>query len=235
MSFKKYRLIDLSIIIVIGIITECLGTFLSIKALPLYNYSPYAVVALGLICLAVTRYGIRGAITIPVFALANSLTTYIVLKYYAHLDYSSLYYVARSIGCLLSLASPLILLVFYKNSTNEYLTSVGRVAKISAVTAIIFVVIIYISAITNGFLTIGKNKFLDGSVFINAFAYALAEGGLGILFMFAINIALYKNGTFKNSYETLVNEKVVEEVENEYYSSLKQETDDFDDHQAKGL
>ncbi len=233
MSFKKYRLIDLSIIIVIGIITECLGTFLSIKALPLYKYSPYAVVALGLICLAVTRYGFYGAITIPFLALANSFTTYLFMKNIAHADFTNSYYVARSIGCLLSLTSPLILLAFYKKKTNDFLTGWDRVAGISLVTAALFVVIIYISIIVNSLV---YSYSLDESVFQFGFWYSLQQAAVGILFMMVMNVSLFLSGSFRNSYESILAQRVEEEAEKEYYNTLKQETDDQEeDHQAKGL
>ena len=73
MSFKKYRRIDLITLIIIGIITEALGVYLAMVSMyGVKTYNPYSIIALGLIALAVTRYGWYGAILIPFLAISNT-------------------------------------------------------------------------------------------------------------------------------------------------------------------
>lgn len=222
MSFKKYRRIDLITLIVIGIITEALGVYLAMVSMyGVKTYNPYSIVALGLIALAVTRYGWYGAILIPFLAISNT-TSYILTNInFLHNSYSALFYIVRFIGCLLTMSSPLLLMKFYKQETNFYLSTTSKVASTTGIVSLLAIIIIYIFVILNSYVTNGFN--LSYLVYLYALLYALVNASIGILAAFLINILLYKRGTYKNVYEMLLEKQIEKEAEEEYYNVINQE------------
>ena len=225
MSFKKYRFIDMTSLIILGIITEALGVYLSIRAIPYYN--PFSIVALALISLAITRYGVIGGFCIPIFALVNSLTYALTYEYgISSVDLTTTQYILRGIGCLISMASPLILLIYYKDGTNLYLSSIGKVFKLTAIVSAISVGIIFLTLSIE--FAIAKNLTISNIGY--SLIYSIVYEGIGIIAAFLINGILYKQGSFQNSYETFV--EIDREKKNEYeYYNVKDESDDESDEE----
>jgi len=217
MSFKKYRFIDLTTLIILGIITEALGTYFSTRAIAYYN--PYGIVSLALICLAITRYGAWGSVCIPVFALTNSLTYSItsindpsLASQYA----SNSYYVIRGIGVLLIMCSPLILLYLYKDGTNLYLSSINKVFKLtSIVSAISFIVSVTFTIMG---AIIFKKTQISPSMLGYTFLQSIGYLAIGLISMYLINPILYRQGSFANAYETFVEREYEKKNEYEYYN-----------------
>lgn len=238
MSFKKYRFIDLTSIIIIGILTEALGVYFSIRAIPWYN--PYSIVSLALISLALTRHNTYGAITIPFFAATNIITYILTYKFglpNTDVNYETSYYILRSIACLLTLTSPLVLLPFYKkNGTNFYLDSVGKVFNLAAIVSLISIVIVIIFTLISSFIGASGSK-ISGSVILFSLIYAVEYCGVGIIFMFLLSSILYKMNVFKNCYETFVELEYEKKNEFEYYNVKSKETkeEENNDSQKKGM
>lgn len=217
MSFNKYRRIDLITLIIIGIITEALGVYLAMVSMyGVKTYNPYSIIALGLIALAITRYGWYGAILIPFLALSNTVSFTLTSINFMHNTYSTVFYIVRGIGCLLTMSSPLILMKFYKNGTNLYLSSTSKVASTTAIVSLLAMLIIYIFIIINSYITAGFN--LSGLVYAYGLVYALVNSSIAIVALFLINLILYKRGTYKNVYEMLLDKKLEKEAEDEYYN-----------------
>jgi len=215
MSFQKYRLIDLTMLIVLGIITEALGVYLGMVSM--YNvstFNPYSVIALGLICLAVTRYGWWGALLIPFLALSNTISYTLTCVNFLHSSNAVQFYIVRGIGCLLQMCSPLVLMAFYRKGTNEYLSSMSKVAKVTAVVAGIATAVIYITAIVDSLM----QGNLKPEVYMYSLLYSVVNLAFGIISMFIINLILYKRGTFADAYETILDKQLEKEAEEEYYN-----------------
>lgn len=222
MSFKQYRRIDLITLIIIGIITEALGVYLAMVSMyGVKTYNPYSIIALGLIALAVTRYGWYGAILIPFLAISNTTSFILTSINFLHNSYSAGFYVVRGIGCLLTMSSPLILMKFYKDETNMYLSTTSKVASTTGIVSLLAILIIYIFVIINSYISEGFN--LSVLVYLYAIVYALVNASIGILAAFLINILLYKRGTYKNVYEMLLDKKQESEAEKEYYNVINRE------------
>jgi hypothetical protein len=216
MSFTKYRILDLTVIIVLGVITEALGVFLTVNFIPYFN--PFSIVALGIISLAITRYGWYGTISIPFLALTNTLTYTILLvtKFSSIINYQPSYYIVRGIGCLLQMLSPLILMRFYKNGTNEYLKKTGNVVTASFAVAGLAVVVTYITIIISSYISKGFN--LGADVYAASLLYTLTYLSFGIIIMIVMNVILHKMGTFTDVYTTLLDKELEKQSEAEYYN-----------------
>jgi hypothetical protein len=216
MSFKKYRILDLAMLIVFGMIAEGIGVFLTTVSIPSFN--PFSIVALGIICLAITRYGWYGTISIPFLALTNTLTYTILLvtKFSSIINYQPSYYIVRGIGCLLQMLSPLILMRFYKNGTNEYLKKTGNVVTASFAVAGLAVVVTYITIIISSYISKGFN--LGADVYAASLLYTLTYLSFGIIIMIVMNVILHKMGTFTDVYTTLLDKELEKQSEAEYYN-----------------
>lgn len=216
MSFKKYRILDLAMLIVFGMIAEGIGVFLTTVSIPSFN--PFSIVALGIICLAITRYGWYGTISIPFLALTNTLTYTILLvtKFSSIVNYQPSYYIVRGIGCLLQMLSPLILMRFYKNGTNEYLKKTGNVVTASFAVAGLAVVVTYITIIISSYISKGFN--LGADVYAASLLYTLTYLSFGIIIMIVMNVILHKMGTFTDVYTTLLDKELEKQSEAEYYN-----------------
>lgn len=216
MSFKKYRILDLAMLIVFGMIAEGIGVFLTTVSIPSFN--PFSIVALGIICLAITRYGWYGTISIPFLALTNTLTYTILLvtKFSSIINYQPSYYIIRGIGCLLQMLSPLILMRFYKNGTNEYLKKTGNVVTASFAVAGLAVVVTYITIIISSYISKGFN--LGADVYAASLLYTLTYLSFGIIIMIVMNVILHKMGTFTDVYTTLLDKELEKQSEAEYYN-----------------
>jgi hypothetical protein len=216
MSFTKYRILDLTVIIVLGVITEALGVFLTVNFIPYFN--PFSIVALGIISLAITRYGWYGTISIPFLALTNTLTYTILLvtKFSSIINYQPSYYIVRGIGCLLQMLSPLILMRFYKKGTNAYLKNMGNVATASMTVALIAVVVTYISIMVDTYVIDGFN--LKAEVYGYAIVYTLTYLSFGLILMMTMNLVLYKMKAFSDVYETLLDREIERQNEIDYYN-----------------
>ncbi len=235
MSFKKYRFIDLTSLIIIGIFTEALGVYFSIQAIPWYN--PYSIVSLALISLAITRHNVHGAITIPIFAATNIITYILTYKFGLsetvvtnHVSY----YVLRSVCCLLVQTSPLILLRFYKNGTNFYLDSIGKVFNLSFIISLISLGIDMIFTLLTSIIY--AKGSIGGSGIMYSLIYAVEYCAIGIIFLFILNAILYKMNMFKNCYEYFVELEYEKKNEYEYYNVISKETEtENEDSQKKGM
>ena len=216
MSFTKYRILDLAMLIVFGMIAEGIGVFLTTVSIPSFN--PFSIVALGIICLAITRYGWYGTISIPFLALTNTLTYTILLvtKFSSIINYQPSYYIVRGIGCLLQMLSPLILMRFYKNGTNEYLKKTGNVVTASFAVAGLAVVVTYITIIISSYISKGFN--LGADVYAASLLYTLTYLSFGIIIMIVMNVILHKMGTFTDVYTTLLDKELEKQSEAEYYN-----------------
>ena len=216
MSFKKYRILDLAMLIVFGMIAEGIGVFLTTVSIPSFN--PFSIVALGIICLAITRYGWYGTISIPFLALTNTLTYTILLvtKFSSIINYQPSYYIVRGIGCLLQMLSPLILMRFYRNGTNEYLKKTGNVVTASFAVAGLAVVVTYITIIISSYISKGFN--LGADVYAASLLYTLTYLSFGIIIMIVMNVILHKMGTFTDVYTTLLDKELEKQSEAEYYN-----------------
>ena len=215
MSFRRYRFIDLTILI--GVITEGLGTYLSTRAIAYYN--PYGIVSLALICLAITRYGAVGSVCIPIFTIVNSLTYALacindvtLAGQYA----SNSYYLIRACCILLIMCSPLILLYLYKDGTNLYLTSISKVFKITTIVSAIAYVISVVFTLLGA--TIFKRTSFNLELLIYTFLQSLGYLAISIISMYLINGILYKQGAFQNAYETFIERDYERQSEYEYYN-----------------
>ena len=235
MSFKKYRFIDLTSLIIIGIITEALGVYFSIRAIPWYN--PYSIVSLALVSLAITRHNSWGAITIPIFATTNIITYILTYKFgVTNSNYESSYYILRSAACVLNLTSPLILLKFYKNGTNLYLDNIGRVFKLTAIISAISIAITFVFVILTSVIGV-KGSQINGSLIGYSLIYAVEYDGVGIIFLVLLSSILYKMNTFQNCYEMFVEREYEKKNEFEYYNvkNKELEEDEERDPQKKGM
>lgn len=235
MSFKKYRFIDLTSLIIIGVITEALGVYFSIQAIPWYN--PYSIVSLALISLAITRHNTYGAITIPIFAATNIITYILTYKFglsETTVTNHASYYVLRSVCCLLTLTSPIILLRFYKNGTNIYLESIGKVFNLSFIISLISLGIDIVFTLLTSIIYVKGS--ISGSGILFSLIYAVEYCAIGIIFLFLLSFIMYKMNIFKNCYEYFVELEREKKNEYEYYNVISKELEsENEDSQKKGM
>lgn len=79
MSLIKYRVIDISLITVVGVVTEILGCYLMNLFMP--AVIPVFVASLVIIYIAIMRWGFWGLIEIPIMTLATFIAISFVIPY----------------------------------------------------------------------------------------------------------------------------------------------------------
>lgn len=114
-------LIDLTMLIIIGTIIEVLGVYLLGSAFILTT--PLYAIGLLMTIIALSRWGIKGMIGAPIFAIAGFIAGKFLIPNYINSDGVSVtrgfYNIPVLLGLIISYSSCLICLVFYKKKTQE--------------------------------------------------------------------------------------------------------------------
>lgn len=188
-------------LLVVGIIVELIGMYLSIIVIPGF---PRYVISLMIISIALIRWGMPGAVSIPVMALCDM----IICKYIFPGDTKIHYEWIMILQSLIAFCSPMIIF-FFKKKRKE-----AKVLK-DFQDVLIFVLITYfLSVLVFG---ITQSIIFGGNIvsnFMGQLIYSLLSFVVFLLFLHILNM----QNVAVDVKKSLIEKRQEEEKEKEYYN-----------------
>lgn len=198
-SIKKYMTIDLLSMIIIGLIVELIAMLVLPQVIP--NAVPPFIVSLVIIMLALTRWGWKGIITIPIMSVGAWLFGKLLGEYKE--NYDIYYLISTFVGFFSSL---LIILFKKKSKTNPFGDSITTLG----ITILVVALLVVLEIITFSLLTLTNP--LDNTVWF--LVQNVAEFVVTLIFV----LALRRQGMFVDVKKDLIKKEKERQMENKYYS-----------------
>lgn len=221
MKFKTYRLIDLIILCVLAFLLELATTY--VENCFVQRISPYPVLGLLITMVAITRWGIRGAVVIPFNVLGNFIAGKFLIPSMTCRETFDLVWV---ICTFISNCTALLLIPIYnKRGQKRCLKDFGSIFSLLFILIGINLVVNVISrlivnlAVADDFGKIGQ---MIGATFVamilySAFAYLALLVGVPIL---------NSQGVICDVKQKLLDQKHEKEAELKYYKEITSSTKD---------
>lgn len=214
MKLSTYRILDLIMLLVLGIFGEAIGTYIVSISLPINT--PYCVVGMIVVIVAITRWKHYGLILIPFMSLANFITGKFFL-----VDSASIYYTGfRYLYTTLSYIPVLLCFKFYqKNTPTSIFKHFGSNVSIATAISVLQWVILYVGNVLEVELI-----YSEGESVILARLAQFANVGFGIVFSYLLIIIFgfifSSQNVLVDVKQNLIDTKKEKEAEREYYSNL---------------
>lgn len=223
MQFKTYRIVDLLMLGILGTLIEAIGTYLASAFIP--NYTPYCIIGMFIVLVAVTRWKWYGLILIPFMALGNFVAGHFFLpKTSLRGDYTWIRYLYTALSYL----SVLICLKFYKKTKpiSIYKKLGKNLTVISTITLLQWLILIVGNIIEVG-LYVSSNVSVIAGIFLQ-----ILNVGFGLIVSYVLTIvcsyAFCSQNIMVNVKENLLERKKEAESEREYYSNLVKTIDEVE-------
>lgn len=213
MSLAKYRVIDLSLITIVGVVTEIVGCYLVNYFIP--SVVPVFVASFVICYLAIIRWGAWGLIEIPIMALATYIAVTFIIPF-TQLNEGKEQLVQNYLSILVFDLTNVVWLIFRVDKNGKLV--LDTLAKRVGMMILMYIVSAFLCAVI---LTIFKQN-----VFIS-FLRLLSQQLLALFITcFVIEILQRFNAVYdvKKNFLKQKQEKIEEtEYENEYYNKSKKE------------
>ncbi len=204
-SLKKYMIIDLSILAFFGIVVEMLALYLT--GIFLVSAIPTFCISILMIIIAITRWGYKGLIFCPIFAIAVFLSGKFLLRDESiHFYYNIEMFIALFLGMF---GCSITLLWYKKYNVKETFESIG---KIILLTLLNITVVLIIQEVV--FLISGQGTRIVASLIYDAFGIVLTIIGMWIL---------KSQGVMINVKEKMLKDKKEQEEELEFEKKFSDE------------
>lgn len=216
MKFKTYRRLDLIILAVLAFGVELMATFAANAFV--HGIRPFPVVGMLLTLVAITRWGWRGIIIIPINALANLIIGRFAI---VSINYRDTYDFLSYLVSVISTSSILVAFLWFKNKgQKEIFKDKGTLLLMLGSTIIINLILCVLFSSTyyliDGTSTLSPKsigaRFL-GMALYNSFGYVVLILGAFIL---------SSQGVMNDAKQSLI-EKKQEKINEDLYYSKKQE------------
>ena len=221
LSYKSYKILDLTVLIVFGFILEMIMTVAETRIVA--QAIPYTVVGLLFVTLAVVRWRYVGLITIPFYVLANFLAGRFFGGTTGQRDelVKQSYDFVKVLAGFISYFAILYIPLLFKRRKKKGFVNIKDVFKNVSI-----VVVIYIVAL--GILE-PMFKFIQyGGLYLNEYRLCwetiLIYQALAAIITILLSGILYKQNTLIDVKDSLLQKKNEKKYEREYYTKLSKET-----------
>lgn len=202
MSLKKYMIIDLIILFVVGTLTE----FIAMYAIPQFipKSAPFFVATLLVELVAIARWGYKGLVLIPFLSVVSFLSGKLVGQ--------GSYPVGVLIADFVGLFGSSLALLFRKKGKKN--SMFGEISSTIIQTLLIILVVILLITIV---LIVSGQRVLDSLV------YSIIQCLPGAFATIIFIIPLQRQSTLGDVKETLISKEEEKEMERKYYSQYANE------------
>ncbi len=208
MSLARYRVIDLILITIVGVVSEIVGCYLINYFMP--SVIPIFVASFIICYLAIMRWGVFGIIEIPIMSLATYIAITFVIQF-THLN-TGKEQLVQNYWSILAFDSLNVIWVFCKGKNGELLLN-----SIPKRIGMMFLMYIVGSVLCSLVLTLNQQNFFV------SFLRLITQQLLALLITCFVIEILHRLNAIYDVKKSILDRKKEREFETEYYNQKKKE------------